>query len=162
MRVIDGIPIWGQHDDKTIEQIKRSASDDRVAAAALMADGHLGYAMPIGGVVAYRDAVSPNGVGFDISCGNKAALTDVMADDIRDGMPKIMDEVFAKIAFGVGSESGRATDHELFDDPAWGVNRDLAAKKERFARQLGSVGSGNHYVDIFEDEQGRAWVGVHF
>lgn len=162
MRVVDGVPIWGDHDEKTIGQIKRSASDKRVVAAALMADGHLGYAMPIGGVVAYDNAVSPNGVGFDISCGNKAALTDVMAEDIRDDMPRIMDDVFRKVAFGIGSESGRAIDHPLFDDPAWGVNRDLATKKDRFARQLGSVGSGNHYVDIFEDEQGRVWVGVHF
>ncbi|MFN2593879.1 MAG: RtcB family protein [Actinomycetota bacterium] len=162
MRVIDGVPVWGEHDQNTIDQIQRSAADGRVAAAALMADGHLGYAMPIGGVVAYRDAISPNGVGFDISCGNKAALTDLRAEEIRDDMAKIMDTVFAKVAFGIGSESGRGIAHPLFDDPAWSINTELASKKQRFARQLGSVGSGNHYVDVFEDEHGRVWIGVHF
>src|SRR5262245_22928869 len=68
MEFINGIPVWGKHDDVTLAQIQRAAKDERVAAAALMADGHLGYAIPIGGVVAYRDAVSPSGVGYDISC----------------------------------------------------------------------------------------------
>src|SRR5687768_9675890 len=68
MEYINGIPVWGEHDAKTLEQIQRCAHDERVAGAALMADGHLGYSMPIGGVLAYRDAVSPSGVGYDISC----------------------------------------------------------------------------------------------
>ena len=65
---VDGIPVWGQHDESTLGQIQRCATDPRVAAAALMADGHVGYSIPIGGVIAYRNAISPNGVGFDISC----------------------------------------------------------------------------------------------
>lgn len=68
MELRNGIAIWGDHDEATIAQIARCAADERAAAAALLADGHKGYAMPIGGVIAYRDAVSPNGVGFDISC----------------------------------------------------------------------------------------------
>jgi hypothetical protein len=55
-------PVWGDHEEKTLEQVRTcAATADR---AALMADGHLGYAVPIGGVVAYKDAISPSGVGF--------------------------------------------------------------------------------------------------
>ena len=119
MRFVENIAVWGEHDDKTIEQIRRVASDGRSAGAALMADGHLGYAMPIGGVVAYHDAVSPNGVGFDISCGNKAARTNIRADEIRADVPRIMNRISDQVAFGMGVSSGRGKDHPLFDDPTW-------------------------------------------
>ena len=160
--IIDNIPVWGDHDEGTLNQIRRCAADECVAGAALMADGHLGYAMPIGGVVAYRDAISPNGVGFDISCGNKAAKTPLRADDIRGEIGAIMDEVARTVVFGIGRTSGKNVDHPLFDDPTW---RDIPAvgKLRQLAReQLGTVGSGNHYVDILEDEEGFVWVGVHF
>jgi tRNA-splicing ligase RtcB len=82
-KLVNGIPVWGEHDQATLAQIQRCAADEQVAGAALMADGHKGYSMPIGGVVAYRDAVSPSGVGYDISCGLKAAKTDFRAEDIK-------------------------------------------------------------------------------
>ncbi len=162
MRVIDGIPVWGEHDERTIAQIKRCRAHPAAAAAALMADGHLGYAIPIGGVIAYRDAISPNAVGFDISCGNKAVLTDLRADEIRPQLSKIMDEIARQVVFGVGQTSGKARDHELFDDPAWRDVPELGRLKTLAREQLGTVGGGNHFVDLFEDEQGRVWVGVHF
>lgn len=92
-QMVNGIPVWGEHEAGTIEQIRRIASDREAVAAALMADGHLGYSMPIGGVVAYREAVSPSGVGYDISC--LAAGTPVTTIDgcwlpieaIGDGYP---------------------------------------------------------------------------
>ena len=68
MRVIDGIPVWGDPDAPTLEQIRRCAAADQAAGAALMGDAHKGYSQPIGGVVAFRDAVSPSGVGYDIAC----------------------------------------------------------------------------------------------
>jgi hypothetical protein len=69
MKIMEKIPVWGDHEEKTLAQIRTcAATADR---AALMADGHLGYAVPIGGVVAYKDAISPSGVGFDIACGKQ-------------------------------------------------------------------------------------------
>ena len=68
------VPVWGAHEENTLRQIGMVARN--ADKAALMADGHLGYAVPIGGVVAYKDRISPSGVGFDIACGNKAVLTD--------------------------------------------------------------------------------------
>ncbi len=161
-QIVNGIPVWGEHDEATLAQIKRCANDKEVAAAALMADGHKGYSMPIGGVVAYREAVSPSGVGYDISCGNKAVRTDIRAADLRPSIKKVMDEVARTVVFGVGQTSGKAADHPLFDDPTWRDVPQLGKLKALAREQLGTVGSGNHFVDIFEDEEGLVWVGVHF
>lgn len=159
---INNIPVWGQHEEATLAQIARCAADREVAAAALMADGHKGYSMPIGGVVAYREAVSPSGVGYDISCGNKAARTNLRADDIRPRIAKVMDAIARTVVFGVGQVSGKARDHALFDDPTWRDIPQLGKLQQLAREQLGTVGSGNHYVDLFADEEGWLWVGVHF
>jgi len=161
MRLIDNIPVWGAEvDEGAMSQIRTCAQTaDHVA---MMADHHKGYAVPIGGVVAYADAISPSGVGFDIACGNKAVLTDASAAEVRANIGKIMDEVWRVVSFGVGRKNDdERVDHELFDDPGWKVHA-CAPHKEMARQQLGTVGSGNHYVDIFEDEQARVWVGVHF
>lgn len=157
------IPVWGEHDEATLNQIKRCAQDEVVAGAALMADGHKGYSMPIGGVVAYRNAISPSGVGYDISCGNKAVRTDLRAEDIQPEIEKIMDEIAKTVVFGVGQgNNGKARDHELFQDPTWKDLPFLRPLRQLAQEQLGSVGSGNHYVDLFRDEAGWVWIGVHF
>jgi tRNA-splicing ligase RtcB len=161
-KIVNGIPVWGDHDQATLAQIQRCAADEQVAGAALMADGHKGYSMPIGGVVAYRGAVSPSGVGYDISCGNKAARTNIRAEDLKPDIKRVMDQIARTVVFGVGQTSGKAADHELFDDPTWGDIPPLAKLRQLAREQLGTVGSGNHYVDLLEDEQGWIWVGVHF
>ncbi len=160
--MIDTIPIWGDHEPGTLSQIQRCAADKQVAAAALMADGHLGYAMPIGGVVAYRNAISPNGVGFDISCGNKAVQTNLQIDDIRADLSGIMNQIASTVVFGIGQTSGRNREHPLFDDPTWRDVRPMGKLRQLAREQLGTVGSGNHYVDLFADEAGSVWIGVHF
>jgi len=161
MQLIDNIPVWGTPvDEGALSQIKTCA---RTAAhVALMADHHKGYAVPIGGVVAYEDSISPSGVGYDIACGNKAVRTDASAAEVRANIKTIMDDVWKTISFGIGRKNDdERVDHDLFADPAWSI---AACKplKEMARQQLGTVGSGNHYVDIFEDEQGSVWIGVHF
>jgi tRNA-splicing ligase RtcB (3'-phosphate/5'-hydroxy nucleic acid ligase) len=164
--------IFGQHDEKTLiqfEHVRANAVD-----AALMADGHVGYVMPIGGVAAYRDQVSVVGVGYDIACGNAAIRTDLtlqsLGDDEaaqRSALSALADEIAATVSFGVGRKNradDAPTDHELFDDEAWIAvpHRHRTALREKARVQLGTVGSGNHYVDVFVDETGHLWVGVHF
>ena len=139
-----------------------------------MADGHLGYVMPIGGVAAYRNQVSVAGVGFDIACGNAAIRTDLRLDDLGDRpgglrrqLERIGDEIRDGLAFGIGGVNrspDAPSDHPLFADAAWRAvpSRYRAALLGKARKQLGSVGSGNHYVDIFADERDRIWVGVHF
>jgi len=159
--------IFGTHEEKTIAQLRDVAT--RAERVALMADGHLGYVMPIGGVAAYRNKVSVVGVGFDIACGNAAIRTNrTLRDYTPADLEGLADEIQHTISFGIG-RSNRAddapTDHPLFEHAAWDAvpgrhERDGLRAKAR--NQLGTVGGGNHYVDVFADETGAIWVGVHF
>ena len=164
--------IFGEHDDKTLAQLRGVA--ERAERAALMADGHLGYVMPIGGVAAYRDEVSVVGVGFDIACGNAAIRTDLRLEDLgaegaalQARLNEIADEIAGTVSFGLG-RSNKAddapVDHPLFEDDAWDAvpPKHRGNLREKARAQLGTVGSGNHYVDVFADEEDRIWVGVHF
>src|SRR5690242_13972136 len=157
--------IFGTHDELTQIQLAKVA--ERARKVALMADGHVGYVMPIGGVAAYDNAVSVVGVGFDIACGNAAIRTDRTLDELAPALPALADEIAATVSFGVGrkNRAGDApTDHPLFDDASWQAvppkHRQALCTKAR--QQLGTVGSGNHYVDVFADETGAIWIGVHF
>lgn len=159
--------IFGQHEDGTLAQMAGVA--ERAAHTALMADGHVGYIMPIGGVAAYRNLASVVGVGFDIACGNAAILTDrTVTDFARADLHEVANTIHHTIAFGVGrsnAEDDAPIDHHLFDDPAWGAVPGKGERASLWAKarnQLGTVGSGNHYVDVFADTFGRIWVGVHF
>ncbi len=157
---LNGIPIWGKPQDNAVKQILNCQKT--ADYCALMADHHLGYAVPIGGVVAYEDQVSPSGVGFDIACGNKAVLLDVDAGEVRANIDTIMDDIWREISFGVGMQNKEEVGHELFeDDPAWDIP-EVGRLKSLARSQLGTVGSGNHYVDLFVDESNRVWCGVHF
>src|SRR5262249_58562020 len=78
----DGMRVFGDHERQTIAQLERCAAAEPDAPAVLCADGHLGYSMPIGGVVGYRAHVSPSGVGYDIACGNLAVRTDLRASEV--------------------------------------------------------------------------------
>src|SRR6202171_2072407 len=152
--------IFGQHDEATIKQIGTcvAAGGER---AVLCADGHKGYAQPIGGVVAYKDKISLSGVGFDIACGNLAIRTDAMLPQIQSSIEQIMDDIVGDISFGIGRTNKIRIEHELFEDEAWKL-KPLAELKSLASAQLGTVGGGNHYVDLFADEADRIWIGVHF
>ena len=128
--------------------------------AVLTADAHYGYNHPIGGAIAYKDKISLSGVGFDIACGNKAVKTDIRASDIN--VPKVMDEIFKRISFGVGRINNEPVDHAVLDEIANTPLEPLRAMAQMASEQLGTVGSGNHFVDLFEDDDGWLWIGVHF
>jgi len=159
-KLIHGVPVWGEPLDNAVAQIENCVKDAEYAA--LMADHHLGYAVPIGGVVAYAGKVSPSGVGFDISCGNKAVLLDIPAVEIKTNIKRIMDDIWGALSFGVGRTNEEKVDDDLFyDDPAWAIKA-VQGLKDTARKQLGTIGSGNHYVDLFVDGQERVWCGVHF
>src|SRR5690348_975641 len=99
-------------DPRAVAQLQNCLRDERAVDGALMADHHLGYAMPIGGVVAYDNAISPTGVGFDIACGNKAVKTNLKLSDIGEVKP-IMREIQRRIEFGVGRKNKEPFDHPL-------------------------------------------------
>ncbi len=129
---------------------------------ALMADHHIGYSVPVGGVIAYEGRICVNGVGFDIACGNKAVRLDCDAGVVKSDIYRTMNEIQKHISFGIGRKNNEPVDNDLFDDAAWSDIPFLGGLKDKARSQLGTVGSGNHYVDIFTDECNRIWVGVHF
>ena len=143
---------------------KRRFALARADYFALMADGHLGYGVPIGGVIASESRISPTAVGFDIACGNKAVRLDIPASEVRGNIHRIMDDIWATLSFGVGRRNNENNKDSPFitdEHEGWATE---AAKplKHKANAQLGTIGSGNHYVDLFVDELDRVWVGVHF
>jgi len=132
------------------------------ARGVLCADHHKGYSMPIGGVLASQSVVMPAGVGYDIGCGNCAVRTNLQASDLD--VRGVMDEIWSTISFGVGRKNDEPIrDAQVFDSIAHSPVGEQRSLLSLAKSQLGTVGSGNHYVDLLEDRaDGRLWVGVHF
>jgi tRNA-splicing ligase RtcB len=155
--------IFGTHDEKTIRQLETCMVAENGAKGVLCADGHLGYSMPIGGVVAYKQFVSPSGVGYDIACGNMAVMTDVMASDMTMAdFERIGTEIQKRVSFGIGRVNNEPIDSPVIDEIAKAEVPQQRAMLDKARAQLGTVGSGNHYVDVLKDENGHLWVAVHF
>ena len=158
------IKTFGPIDERSLEQLKRCMEAGDAEFGVLCADHHPGYSQPIGGGIAYEGYVSPSGVGYDIGCGNKAVQTDLTRVDLDDlgGVGSIMSEITRRISFGMGVPAQERTDHPVLDairTADFAPQRRLVQLAES---QLGTVGSGNHYVNLMEDENGAIWVGVHF
>jgi len=157
---VGGIKTFGGVDQRSLEQLKRCMAAGDAEFGVLCADHHPGYSQPIGGCVAYERYVSPSGVGYDIGCGNKPVRTDLQASEIE--VEPVMREIVCRISFGMGVPAQERTDHPVLDairKADFEPQRKLAQLAEQ---QLGTVGSGNHYVNLMEDEEGRLWAGVHF
>jgi tRNA-splicing ligase RtcB (3'-phosphate/5'-hydroxy nucleic acid ligase) len=158
------IKTFGAVDDRSLEQLERCMTAGDAEFGVLCADHHPGYSQPIGGGIAYEGYISPSGVGYDIGCGNKAARTNLTRDDLDalGGVEPIMREITNRISFGMGVPAQERVDHPVLDEIR---SADFAPQRKLVqlaASQLGTVGSGNHYVNLMEDEEGDVWVGVHF
>jgi tRNA-splicing ligase RtcB len=154
------LKIIGNHEENTIAQA-RNVLAKGADKFILCADGHLGYGHPIGGVAAYKNKISISGVGFDIACGNMAVKLPVKANEIKD-WHEIGLKISRAISFGMGRVNATPVEAEFLDTDANWNNEALVGLKDMAAAQLGTVGSGNHYVDVFRDEEDFVWIGVHF
>ena len=151
-------------DPGAVEQMRTCMQHERAVGGALMADHHKGYSMPIGGVIAYEGAVSPSGVGFDIGCGNMAVRSRENLD--LEGLPKMMKRIHEEVAFGLGRRMEIPIEDRIFDHATWDIVEQYCPKglKEIARAQLGTVGTGNHYVDILVDvgdEKPNTWIANH-
>jgi tRNA-splicing ligase RtcB len=154
---------FGDVDAASLQQLERCLdASGESSRGVLCADHHKGYSMPIGGVVASDRVVMPAGVGYDIGCGNCAVQTPIRAADLD--VARVMDEVWRTISFGMGrSNDERISEHPVFDAIAKSPVKEQRQLLSSARSQLGTVGGGNHYVDLFEDRaDGSLWVGVHF
>lgn len=167
-QTIENVRVWGTPLDNAVSQAVTCSKHGNVVQVLLMADHHKGYSQPVGGVVVYDGQISPSGVGYDIACGNKAVRTNLKYDEIKGRLPAIMDEISRRISFGIGRSNNEKVDHELFDDADWSVYQSIGkhehdSLKALARNQLGTVGSGNHFVDLFvEQASGDVWIANHF
>ena len=110
------LKVFGNHDEATIAQMRNCMAVGNAVAGVICADGHLGYAQPVGGVIAYEKQISISGVGFDIGCGNMAVRLDTRYEAVADTVPLILNDVRKVISFGIGSANSKRVEHALFDD----------------------------------------------
>jgi tRNA-splicing ligase RtcB (3'-phosphate/5'-hydroxy nucleic acid ligase) len=147
--------IWGAEDldAATLQQMDNACRLPISVAGAQMPDGHVGYGLPIGGVLATRNAVIPYGVGVDIACRMKLSIVDEPASRIEGWRDRLRKALVKETVFGVGAEFPRKErrEHEAMDDPAWQrLPPPLRKLHDKAWAQLGTSGSGNHFVEFGE------------
>jgi tRNA-splicing ligase RtcB len=155
--VLRGVPaplkIWGRPgediDQASIDQARRACELPISVAAALMPDAHVGYGLPIGGVLATRGAVIPYAVGVDIACRMKVTVLDLPVDllDSDAGRGRLTDAIEAETRFGMGAAFKTKREHDVLDDD-WRVSPVTQRLKDKAHAQLGTSGSGNHFVEF--------------
>jgi tRNA-splicing ligase RtcB len=148
---------------ETIRQAEKTARLPIVEGhVALMPDAHVGLGATVGSVIPTRGAVIPAAVGVDIGCGMIAAELDVTEDRLPDSLDPLLSRIEKTIPAGVG----RGHDHVARAAEGWmAAHRpasELADRQtQRAAEQFGTLGSGNHFVEVCVDERGRVWVVLH-
>jgi tRNA-splicing ligase RtcB len=143
--------IWGK---TFIEDEARAQMDNAMClpisvAGALMPDAHVGYGLPIGGVLATEDAVIPYAVGVDIACRMRLTIFEVSPIVLNQKVGQFKKALTEQTLFGAGGKwtGSQRAEHDVLDDPAWSAVRFLASLKDTASDQLGTSGSGNHFVE---------------
>ncbi|MCA9882565.1 MAG: RtcB family protein [Anaerolineae bacterium] len=144
--------IWGREyiDDASVDQLESAARLPVAVAGALMPDAHVGYGLPIGGVLATENAVNPYAVGVDIACRMRLSVYDVKGKLLKGQQSRLQNALNRETLFGAGKEwsvSERA-DHEVLDEDTWRESPLLRGLLDKATRQLGTSGSGNHFVEF--------------
>lgn len=149
--------IWGNDfEPETIEQLVNACSLPITVRGALMPDAHLGYGLPIGGVIAVKNAVIPYAVGVDIACRMKMTVLNLPIDWLVKKRHILKDALSCQTRFGVGAVFNPPRQHKVMDED-WTFSKALAKLKDKAYQQLGTSGSGNHFVEygiltIFTDD----------
>ncbi len=142
--------VWGAADIESgaMEQMKRAVRLPVAVRGALMPDAHQGYGLPIGGVLATDNSVIPYAVGVDIACRMRLTVFNAsphVLDQKREKYRAVLEE---QTCFGAGVEWPEPRDHAVMDDPAWDEHPVARRFRDRAWRQLGTSGSGNHFVEF--------------
>lgn len=151
--------IWGSDmEPDAIKQLKNACSLPIAAVGALMPDAHVGYGLPIGGVLATHNAVIPYAVGVDIACRMKLTVLDLPLRALADDKERLTSVIERQTRFGIGASFKDKRKHDVMDRD-WQVTPVTAALKDRAWAQLGTSGSGNHFVEfgqltVLNDEVG--------
>lgn len=144
-------PIWGreQIDPAAIAQMDNSMRLPVSVAGALMPDAHVGYGLPIGGVLATDNAVIPYAVGVDIACRMRLSLYEISPHLLGQKKALFENSLWEQTAFGMGAKwtGSKRADHEVLDDASWSATAQLRTLKDTAMSQLGTSGTGNHFVE---------------
>ncbi len=141
---------WGADlDANALQQMENACQLPVSVAAALMPDAHVGYGLPIGGVLATDNAVIPYAVGVDIACRVKLTVLDLPLDYLRRHETDLIRAIEAETRFGIGSEFKHRRTHSVMDED-WSVSPVTQRFRDKAAAQLGTSGSGNHFVEFGE------------
>ena len=139
---------WGTDiDDASHAQMRQACALPLAVGAALMPDAHVGYGLPIGGVLALDNAVVPYAVGVDIACRMKLSVLDTPPEQLDKNFHWFKTAIEKGTRFGIGSEHETPQDHPVMDED-WTVTRITREHKDKARRQLGTSGSGNHFVEF--------------
>ena len=142
---------WGEDlDENSRQQMANACRLPMAVGAALMPDAHMGYGLPIGGVLALENAIVPYAVGVDIACRMKMTVTDIPVELVEQNDPAKCRELDAALEkgtlFGMGQDWKRPYQHEVLDED-WTIPAITRQVKDRARLQLGTSGSGNHFVE---------------
>jgi len=144
-------PIWGVDniDKGAIDQMNNAMRLPVTVTGALMPDAHVGYGLPIGGVLATEDVVIPYAVGVDIACRMRLSIYEVSPYLIGQKKKLFEDALWNETAFGMGAKwtGGKKAQHAVLDDDAWYATGQLRKLKDTAMNQLGTSGTGNHFVE---------------
>lgn len=139
---------WGADlDAAAIGQMATACRLPVTVAGALMPDAHLGYGLPIGGVLATQNSVIPYAVGVDIACRMKLTVLDLPAQALKNKTETLCAAIERETRFGVGATFRKPREHEVMDED-WSVSPITADNRDKAWRQLGTSGSGNHFVEF--------------
>jgi len=139
---------WGEGlDDQSLQQMRNACALPISVRGALMPDAHVGYGLPIGGVLAARGAVIPYAVGVDIACRMKLTVLDLPTSLLEKGRDRLAKALEAETCFGVGASFRKRREHPVMDLD-WSFASVVARLKDKAWAQLGTSGSGNHFVEF--------------
>lgn len=154
----------GQIEEGAVKQMETAVRLPVAVAGALMPDAHQGYGLPIGGVLATRNAVIPYGVGVDIGCRMCLSVYDIPASHLEEAFAQYQRELIAQTKFGAGAgyHGQYKADHAIMDHQDFGATTFLRALKDKAYSQLGTSGGGNHFVEfgILDVAENRTELGL--
>lgn len=140
---------WGRNlDPASVEQMEVACRLPVSVRGALMPDAHLGYGLPIGGVLATKGAVIPYAVGVDIACRVKMSVLNLPVSTLQTDLDRLKKAIESETRFGVGAEFTRKRREHAVMDEDWNFSPVVKALKDKAWAQLGTSGSGNHFVDV--------------
>jgi tRNA-splicing ligase RtcB len=144
-------PIWGREniDDGAVAQMNNAMRLPVTVTGALMPDAHVGYGLPIGGVLATENVVIPYAVGVDIACRMRLSIYEVSPHLLGQKKGMFEESLWNETAFGMGAKwtGAKRAQHAVLDDDAWSATKQLKILKDTAVNQLGTSGTGNHFVE---------------